>query len=462
MVCAANRTGFLFMESLTAPQVLALAPDPASAKAGRGLGNPARWSALGREGQAIWGECQGSALYRTQVDLTGPAFHCSCPSRKFPCKHGLGLLLVLADHPARFAEATPPVRVAEWLKRRDAAEKKAVPRAEAAGANLETVARQSADKQKRAARRGDRVQAGLAELQTWLGDLLRQGLVKAREQPTKFYDSIAARMVDAQAPGLARRLREWPGLLASGEDWADRMLAEAGTLQWLLNGGMRVDTLPDGLRASVRAAIGWTITEQELLADGSAERINDRWQVVGRRVEEEGKLRVQRTWLVGEATGRLALCLSFAAGPQQALDVGLVPGTIAEGELVFYPSAAPLRALAVAPENTATPFAEPAACAHFGNALERTAGWLAGDPWQERLPWLVRGCLPVQTGADWSLRDGQGAIVPLAKVFAHVWPLVAASGGQPVTVFGEWDGRALLPLSAFAEGRFLSLEDVAA
>jgi uncharacterized Zn finger protein len=25
------------------------------------------------------------------VDLSGPAFRCTCPSRKFPCKHGLAL-----------------------------------------------------------------------------------------------------------------------------------------------------------------------------------------------------------------------------------------------------------------------------------------------------------------------------------------------------------------------------------
>nr|WP_279163542.1 SWIM zinc finger family protein [Rhodococcus erythropolis] len=27
------------------------------------------------------------------VDLRGPAYKCSCPSRKFPCKHALGLLV---------------------------------------------------------------------------------------------------------------------------------------------------------------------------------------------------------------------------------------------------------------------------------------------------------------------------------------------------------------------------------
>ncbi len=447
------------MEMLTAPQVLALAPDAASIKAGQALSNPGKWSSLGRSGRSVWGECQGSALYRTQADLTGPAFHCSCPSRKFPCKHGLGLLLVLANSPERVSEAPTPNWVEEWIKRRDAgAEKKSVRPTNAVPGGPEAGERQEAEKDKRNTKRETRVQAGLAEMQTWLGDLIRQGLAKAKDQPTRFYDAMAARMVDAQAPGLARRLRGWPGLLASGEHWADRVLEEAGTLQWLLNGAAQLETLPDGLRASVRAAIGWTTTEQELLADPKAERCTDRWQIVGQRIEEEEKLRAQRTWLVGEESRRAALCLSFAAG-NRPLDVSLLPGTATEAELVFYPSAAPLRALVGTRHGGSRAFSEPVACAHFEEAADRTAGWLAGDPWLECAPWLVQSCLPCEYEGRWCLRDATGGIVPLAKRLANPWPLIAASGGAPVAVFGEWDGHALLPLSVVAAGRFIDLGD---
>ncbi|MBE7217950.1 MAG: SWIM zinc finger family protein [Caulobacteraceae bacterium] len=446
------------MQALTTAQVLALAPDPASAKAGQGLGNAAKWSGLGRDERSVWGECQGSALYRTQADLSGPAFHCSCPSRKFPCKHGLGLLLVLANSAGRVPAAPPPAWVEEWTKKRDAsAQKKAAPPPDPSPAGPEAARKQDADRQKRAARREDRVRAGLAELQTWLGDLLRQGLASAKNHPARFYDAMAARMVDAQAPGLARRLRQWPTLFASGDGWADLALAEAGALQCLLDAAARADTLPAGLRASVRTAVGWSVGEQELLADPAAERVTDRWQVVGQRVEEEDRLRTQRTWLAGETTGRAALCLSFAAGAQGALDLSLVPGTAVSAELVFYPSAAPLRAFAGRREGDAKPFARPAACADFGEATNRAAALFAADPWLERVPWCVHGCMPARQGERWTLRDGAGASVPLAREFADPWPLAAVSGGAPVTVFGEWNGRALLPLGAFAEGRFVAL-----
>src|SRR6266567_4241913 len=93
----------------TSEQVLALAPDDASATAGRGLANLHQWSLLGCNERAVWGECQGSAQipYRTQIDLQELAFHCTCPSRKFPCKHSLALFLLNTEQPTAFNGHTP-------------------------------------------------------------------------------------------------------------------------------------------------------------------------------------------------------------------------------------------------------------------------------------------------------------------------------------------------------------------
>ena len=88
----------------SAESVLALAPDAASAKAANGLTKPGQWPLLGANEAALWGECQGSSTYQTQVDLAGPSFRCSCPSRKFPCKHGLALLLCSAQRPPNWRQ----------------------------------------------------------------------------------------------------------------------------------------------------------------------------------------------------------------------------------------------------------------------------------------------------------------------------------------------------------------------
>lgn len=450
------------MVSWTTEQVLALAPDAASVKAGQGLANPGKWVRLEKNERSLWGECQGSGAspYRTQVDLSGPAFQCSCPSRKFPCKHGLGLLLIFAGKPQLVKEAESPAWVTEWIaKRATTSEKKAAKaQAEAAPVDPETAAKREADREKRATKREERVRSGLGELQTWLNDVIRQGLAHAQQQPTSFWDGMAARMVDCQAPGIARILRELPGILASGDGWADRALEEFGKLQLLLHGFQRIDTLPELLRQDVRTAIGWTVGEEDL---ANIAAVSDRWQIVGQKIEEEERFRVQRTWLIGEQNREAALCLSFSAGGQP-LDVSLIPGVSIEADLVFYHSASPMRALVKQRRGEPVSIGTPASMANFSEALDATATMVSGNPWLERFPWFVRNCTPIHADDVWQLCDATGLAVPLARQFAHSWPLLALSGGHPITIFGEWNGRSLLPLSAFYSDRFVHLGGAAA
>src|SRR5690349_3953168 len=101
--------------ALTTEQIIAMAPDAASVKAGRDLAAPRKWVRLGRDEQAAWGECQGSgaAPYRTQVALSEPAYACACPSRKFPCKHALGLFLLMGAQPEALEAGEAPAWVSE-------------------------------------------------------------------------------------------------------------------------------------------------------------------------------------------------------------------------------------------------------------------------------------------------------------------------------------------------------------
>src|SRR5215212_3862624 len=175
--------------TLNVDQILALAPDPASAKAGQGLAHRRKWLTLGRSDRAAWGECQGSARepYRTQIDLVEPAFRCSCPSRKFPCKHGLGLFLLLAGESAAFDQGAPPPWVAEWLDRRDQSpiqrDLKPTPTPAAVDPQKKRVAAQA----KTAAAREAKVAAGVEELGRWLRDLIRQGLAGVQSRPYSFW-----------------------------------------------------------------------------------------------------------------------------------------------------------------------------------------------------------------------------------------------------------------------------------
>ena len=73
----------------------------------------------GTTGSVLFGECRGSGSkpYLACVNLTEPAYRCSCPSRKFPCKHALGLLLLWSADGVPVEEAAPQW-VTEWLDAR--------------------------------------------------------------------------------------------------------------------------------------------------------------------------------------------------------------------------------------------------------------------------------------------------------------------------------------------------------
>ncbi|MYZ41098.1 SWIM zinc finger family protein, partial [Streptomyces sp. SID4917] len=60
----------------------------------------------------------GKKPYQTVVDTTGPAYRCSCPSRKFPCKHALGLLLLWAADEQTVGQTEAPDWAEEWLEGR--------------------------------------------------------------------------------------------------------------------------------------------------------------------------------------------------------------------------------------------------------------------------------------------------------------------------------------------------------
>ena len=433
----------------TAEQVIALSPDASSTKNGKKLASASHWVTLGRGDRAIWGECKGSGSkpYRTQIDLSEPAFKCSCPSRKFPCKHGLGLFLLFAEQPTLLGESAPPDWVEEWLQQRESREQvKATKKAKAAD---------PAAQAKRTEKREAKVRAGIQELGLWSQDLIRQGLAAVQSQSYEFWETPAARMVDAQASGLARQVRDLAGIPYMGKDWPDRMLARLGRIHLLLEGYQRLETLPKGTQADIRALIGWTQNQEELLAakPGEAERLRDRWFVLGKRIEEEERLRTQRVWLWGEASQRPALVLSFAVN-NQPLDISLVPGTILDAELTFFPSGYPLRALVkeryAAPEPIATAIGFP----DLQAAIGAWAQAIARQPWLGRFPFPLRDVTLLHDGGQWWLQDMTGAGLAIAADCGRIWEFFAVAGGHPMGLFGEWDGEQFLPLSSVAAGQF--------
>jgi hypothetical protein len=424
----------------SADSVLALAPDTSARRAATGLASASPWSRWGASGDLVWGSCAGSGKdpYQVAVDLTGPAYRCSCPSRKFPCKHALGLLLNWAggrvpDH------AEPPGPERAWRASRAA-------RLSPAAATTPAV-KDPAAAARRSRQRAQRVAAGLAELQMWLCDQIRAGLSALPGAGGRRHaEQIAARMVDAQAPGVANALRRLSPIPGSGDGWPGRLLAEYAQLHLLARAHGRLDELPPGLGAVVRSRVGFVVSREDVLASPAAA---GRWLVLAVRDVDEPPVPARRIWLRGRDTGRFALLVLYAVQGNFAgiKDAALTPGAELHADVHYYPGQPPLRAVIGARRAKAATAAPPEATGDIAALLGSWAAALEQDPWLAEWPALLAGT-PVRAGDRWYLADASGGALPLLGR-ESLWRLLAVSGGHPVTVAGEWSPAGLTALTVW-------------
>jgi hypothetical protein len=430
-------------------QVLGLAPDGASQRAAERLAGQPVWSGTGGAGELVWGSCAGSGArpYQVVVDLSGPsapAYRCSCPSRKFPCKHALGLLLTWARGTVP-EQAEPAGFAGEWKAGR---ESKTAPPGAGRDPGRAKTARDPVAADRRSQQRADRVSAGLTELETWLRDQVRAGLAAVPSQGGGYRhaEAIAARMVDAQAPGVAGTLRRLSPIPVSGDGWPGRLLAGYAQLHLLARAYGALDELPAPLAATVRSRVGFTTSREEVLA-GPA--VTDHWLVLGVRDLLDAAVPARRIWLRGRGTGRFALLLSFAVGGAFGgnPDAHLVPGTQLHAGLHFYPGQPALRAVAGVRHGEPGPAPQPDEAGDVAGLLDGWAAALGQDPWLTEWPALLAG-VPVPGGDHWRFADACGRAVPLLGA-EPAWPLLAVSGGYPVAVAGEWSPAGLTPLTVW-------------
>ena len=408
----------------TADQVLATAPDAASVAAGRKLATPGPWSDTGvsAEPPALWGSCAGSGKtpYQTVIDLAGPAFKCSCPSRKFPCKHALGLLLLWsAGHVPE--QDTPGDAAAAWLAARDDRATKAATRAEA---TPDPAAAASA------ARHG-RAVSGPASRSSTGGSATRCG----PGSPAPTAEATGASTPSPPAWSTPRH-PGWPDRCDGSrrsprrdDGWAGRLVEEYALLHLLTVGHHRIDDLPPALADTVRARVGYTVRVEDVVATPG---LRDRWDVVGLRDGSDGRLTTRRVHVRGATTGRNAFVLSFAAG-SQPLDSSLLPGHVDRRRPAPVPRLVPRTRCGRDPvrrprareprrwRSPGRPGAQLGGGARRRPVAHRAARRPVGRPSASR---ENRGCWSTTTAPRCRVRRGD-----------RPWPLLALSGGRPVTVW---------------------------
>ncbi len=441
--------------SWTLQQILSFAPDTATAKRGQGLASESNWRQLQGNERAIWGECKSSSVnyYKTQVDLSGPAFKCNCPSRKFPCKHALALLLIFSSRSEAFhIKEEMPDWVSEWIATRGARGSQATPADPALiSARLEKNTEQ---RQKNRDKRLLQMVEGIGDLETWLLDLIRQGLAATEQLEYHYWQEIAARMVDHKLGGVGLKIRSLPLLQGGNTDWPEQMLSELAELYLLSRGLRHLDTLPEALQEQVLQVAGRNVRQEELQTQAG---VQDIWIVMGQFSGvniDNGAFR--RTWLLGAKTAQPALLLEYdyrGAGFPQEWPVG----RSFAAHLVYYPGTYPLRAMVKQNENSMEQVALGEGHATIDAFLETYGKAVVANPWLLDFPAYLASVIPVYEAGQMYLVDSEKKSIPLVSRDALQWKILASSGGRPIGIFGEWTGKKLVPLSLIVNNRLIAL-----
>jgi hypothetical protein len=445
--------------SLSLTKIEALAPDQGSLDAARKLLKPSNWPTLAEDGAGlIWGECQGSGAtpYRVSVTELDAGYKCSCPSRKFPCKHSLALMWFRAEGKVPFATGTPPDWVTDWLSRRRgptagaaaAADRPKASIGDTAEAEEATVdpkaeARAAAARERNRAEREISIANGLDELDIWLSDQIDTGLAAFPAKASAACRVMAQRLFDAKASGLALRVDTLPARLFALPDASRPQAAvqELGTLHLIAEAYRRQESLSEALKSNVRQAVGWNVQREALLADADALRISDTWRVWATRSEvQPDKLRRIETWLRGSEW--TAVLIEFVPVSTGAASAGFTAGDRFEAELVFYPSPVPMRAI-IARQMTGSdasdaPLALPEQDVAAAYGLYEQA--MAQKPWLGDHPLMFRGARLRRSGEMLWLQDAQ-MMLPIDRAQAtEVWPLLQF---ETIDGAGIWDGATL-------------------
>ncbi len=453
----------------TREQITLLAPDRASATAALGVADPNNWSGAGCDDEAVWGMYLSSSAepYEVAVDFTpghgSPAFRCKCPSRKLPCKHALGLLLLHADHALQRSRRLP--FAAEWLRQRaaqfgdgeSAGQADADADGEASSAVRPTTVggvrppREPLEPpSKRAIDRSERMRAGLRELDRWLADRVRHGLADPQLAEPATWQQLGQRLIDAQCGALANRVGRISGRIGESSSWREHIFEEIAILHALAVGAQRTGHLDSDLADGVHVATGLTLAKDDVLAGVPSTAT---WLVAGESRVREDRITVQRTWLCSQQQPTTwAMLLSFGVFGQDVQHEHEI-GSLLHGDVHWYPAGAPLRALVgqvdVVAESSSPSVAVSTTTLADGLAA---AGWAIGrEPWLERYPMLVNVIPTRRYEGVWALSDETGSVA-LDPSFTRLAPLVCVAGGRPVAIMGEYSAAGFLPLTVWDQG----------
>ncbi len=433
----------------TNEQIMAMAPDTATANRGKSLSSPTKWLEFYKGENVLWGKCKGSGKnpYLAAIDLNGPAFKCSCPSRKFPCKHGLGLMMIYVENASSFSPSEQiPESISTWLNKR---KQKNTPENKSSAPSPE----KEAAKANRFEKRKKLMASGIDDLQNWILDMIRTGLASISADH-QLWESMAMRMVDAKMSGIARRIREIALLFRQNPDAYEEVLFALSDLYLITKSFYKIDDLNENLQRDIYAYLGVNTPSSEVL---QSIPIQDEYWVLS--IEESKNIDnalMRKTWLRGIHKNRFALIVEYDY-TNAGFSFHWQLGRIYQADMYFFPRTIPLRAIAGQTTLTTKKIEDIKGINNFIDFKNKYQNYLAQQPWLSNIPELFLQVSPIKIEKRFYLLDQYQQTIALENDELKNWKAIAVSGGHPLDIFGEWDGRHFKIKTIIHNNRLINL-----
>jgi hypothetical protein len=178
-----------------------------------------------------------------------------------------GTVVIVWETKKGFPDTREPAWVEEWISKRT---EKQAEKAEKPGKPVDETAQA-----KRQQVRKEKVRDGMEELLLWIKDIVRNGIIGIPEKGNGWFENMARRMIDAQAPGLAGMIRSLGNTPFYKEGWQTDFMDQLVCIYLVIQGYKNTLSIDEFLRADVHSMVGFTQDQEELKEQKG---ITDTWR----------------------------------------------------------------------------------------------------------------------------------------------------------------------------------------
>ncbi|MBK7985718.1 MAG: SWIM zinc finger family protein [Ignavibacteria bacterium] len=433
---------------VTEEDVNKLAPDDASITAGRQLAMRNQWENVNRHERALWGECKGSGKnpYFTQIDLVNIAFKCTCPSRKFPCKHSLGLLyLFVKDKSCFLTHPDIHTRVLEWIESRNEKVE-----AKKASQNVDKKAQE-----KRFLQRDKKVREGIVELKRWMKDLIRLGIQSVPQNQYVFCKNMKAKMIDAQAPGLARVLSELTEINMYEPNWEHVFLRKFSFLYILVSAYENSDNINVSWQEEIKIRLGYNFNRSDF--DSTSLQRDILFTLSQTKEIIDVNLVSEKTWFYSCVNQSFYYLLQYYPVTQSVQEQFHVPGNTVDAQFFIYPGRNQQRIVIEMYESVSHKkifdFPQKSFYNHWIDIAEKKAL----NIFTEEFPVLLKSYKLLTKTNEWFITDESGDSLKVNIEKIKLLKILALTLQNPVDWFGVVHNAMFKPLAFIFNNKYYTV-----